>query len=114
MNKLLKLTGVSMLAIMTATNANAAGYTCEELVEYTSCNPGYSLTVNDTRCPDGYMYLENMCHSYDYLYEGYSREACENEEVDMDFHYYGNICVEDTAQEMTDGVWDMVEVEYEY
>jgi len=55
MNKILKLAGVPMLAIVAATNANAAGYTCEELIEYTSCNPGYwlSTTTTDNRCPEG-------------------------------------------------------------
>jgi len=58
MNKILKLTGVSMLAIMATANANAAGYTCEELIEYTSCNPGYSLKPI---CPDGYTYATDWC-----------------------------------------------------
>ena len=51
MNKLLKLTGVSVLAIVAASNANAAGYTCEELIEYTSCNDGYYL--NSGKCIEG-------------------------------------------------------------
>jgi len=69
MNKLLKLTSVSMLAIMTATNANAAGYTCEELIEYTSCNPGYSLytTTSDNRCPDGYTVLDTEYMTFCYI-----------------------------------------------
>ena len=29
---------------MVASNAMAAGYTCEELIEYTSCDPGYYIT----------------------------------------------------------------------
>ena len=67
MNKLLKLTGVSMLAVVATTNANAAGYTCEELIEYTSCNAGYYLTLaaNGTAmvCPDGYptMLTNGIC-----------------------------------------------------
>jgi len=67
MNKFFKLTGVSMLAIMTATNANAAGYTCEELIEYTSCNPGYYLSTVDTTCPDGYTYVEDACFTFDHV-----------------------------------------------
>lgn len=72
MKKLLKFSSVSMLAIMTASGANAAGYTCNDLVEYTSCNTGYYL--NDGKCiegatcgagnriqaicPDGYIYSD--------------------------------------------------------
>ena len=56
MQKILKLTGVSILAIVAAANANAAGYTCEELIEYTSCNAGYYLSHQDGTCPDGYTY----------------------------------------------------------
>ena len=59
MNKLLKLTGVSMLAIITANGANAAGYTCEELIEYTSCNPGYYLNTASSY-PD-YTYGKGWC-----------------------------------------------------
>ncbi len=72
MNKLIKLTGVSMLAVIATTNANAAGYTCEELIEYTSCNTGYYLNDGDcipgntcpagnyikAICPDGYIYSD--------------------------------------------------------
>ncbi|MBR2412189.1 MAG: hypothetical protein IKB10_00785 [Alphaproteobacteria bacterium] len=67
MNKFLKLTGVSILAVVATTNANAAGYTCEELIEYTSCNAGYYLTLaaNGTAmvCPDGYptMLTNGIC-----------------------------------------------------
>jgi len=57
MNKFLKLTGVSMLAVIATTNAHAAGYTCEELIEYTSCNTGYYLNagkcLENTSCPAG-------------------------------------------------------------
>jgi len=61
MNKFLKLTGVSMLAIMTASGANAAGYTCEELIEYTSCNPGYYLNNTVSLCPEGSTYGTGYC-----------------------------------------------------
>ncbi|MBR2412268.1 MAG: hypothetical protein IKB10_01220 [Alphaproteobacteria bacterium] len=61
MNKFLKLTGVSMLAIMTASGANAAGYTCEELIEYTSCNAGYYLTDSGSLCPEGSTYGTGYC-----------------------------------------------------
>ena len=62
MKNILKLTGVSVLAIMATANANAAGYTCEELVEYTSCNPGYYLSPADLTCPDGYGYVTGACY----------------------------------------------------
>ena len=62
MKNILKLTGVSVLAIMATANANAAGYTCEELVEYTSCNPGYYLSPADLTCPDGYDYGTGWCY----------------------------------------------------
>ena len=65
MKNILKLTGVSVLAIMATANANAAGYTCEELIEYTSCNPGYYLSTVDTTCPDGYTYVEDACYAGD-------------------------------------------------
>ena len=47
------LLGVSISAILSTTGANAAGYTCEELVEYTSCNPGYAFTYDEMSCSDG-------------------------------------------------------------
>jgi len=65
MKNILKLTGVSVLAIVAATNANAAGYTCEELIEYTSCNPGYWLSTVGAvpaSCPDGYDYGTGWCY----------------------------------------------------
>jgi len=54
MNKIFKLTGVSMLAIMATVGANAAGYTCNELIEYTSCKSGYYLNAGQCSiCPAG-------------------------------------------------------------
>ena len=71
MNKLLKLTGVSMLTIVATTGANAAGYTCEELIEYTSCNSGYYLNagkcIESTTCPSG-SYLKLSCDGEDEAY----------------------------------------------
>ena len=61
MNKFLKLTGVSVLAIMTANGANAAGYTCEELIEYTSCNTGRALVDGDCVCDAGYYTNGDTC-----------------------------------------------------
>ena len=61
MNKLLKLTGVSILAVMATANANAAGYTCEELIEYTSCNTGYALLDGDCVCDGGYYTNGDKC-----------------------------------------------------
>jgi len=82
MNKLIKLSAVSMLAIVAATGANAAGYTCEELIQYTSCNPGYYLNNGDCiglvtscdagyyltgaqyDCPDGYVSYQGGCGEF--------------------------------------------------
>ena len=63
MTKFFKLTGVSILAIMATANANAAGYTCEELIEYTSCNAGYALTDGDCirLCDAGYYLNGDTC-----------------------------------------------------
>ncbi|MBR2412842.1 MAG: hypothetical protein IKB10_04250 [Alphaproteobacteria bacterium] len=75
MQKILKLSTVSILTIMAASNANAAGYTCEELIEYTSCNAGYYLNAGDciegttcgagnylkATCPEGSVYDSNWC-----------------------------------------------------
>ena len=90
MNKLLKLTGVSVLTIVAATGANAAGYTCEELIEYTSCNDGYYL--NSGKCIEGATcgagnYLQPTCDSWDFandwcfiegaLRTGWTQDSCE-------------------------------------
>ncbi len=69
MKKIL-LSGASILAIIATTNANAAGYTCEELIEYTSCNTGYYLNDGDcipgNTCPAG-NYLQGVCpDGYEY------------------------------------------------
>ena len=89
MNKLLKLTGVSMLAIVAATGANAAGYTCEELIEYTSCSPGYYLN-SSTACPDEYAFRAGVCIADLFFYSGTSDGVCQN---DMDGNYLGDRCV---------------------
>ena len=60
MNKFLKLSTVSILAIVATANAYAAGYTCEELIEYTSCNPGYYLS-SGANCPSGYDFVSGFC-----------------------------------------------------
>ena len=92
MNKFLKLTGVSMLAVIATANANAAGYTCEELIEYTSCNAGYYLTTQDSRCPTGYTFLPSVCVQESGCYaENYDREECEEDGI---YEYVGDICVE--------------------
>ncbi len=59
MHKFLKLGSVSMLAIVAVTNANAAGYVCNDLIEYTSCSAGYYLKSN--KCPAGYSYGTGWC-----------------------------------------------------
>ena len=83
MKKLLQLTGVSVVAIMTTMCANAAGYTCEELIEYTSCNPGYYLSAQDDRCPEGTMYITGVCdwtESYDNVQWNMTEAECYEEE----------------------------------
>jgi len=99
MQKILKLTGVSILAIMATTNANAAGYTCEELIEYTSCNPGYYLNTAHS----DYTYGKGWCNvDGDMAMEsGYTQESCAeayctyfeeeySEECDDTDYYYGD------------------------
>jgi len=95
MQKILKLTGVSMLAIVAATNANAAGYTCEELIEYTSCNPGYWLKPEGSQwCPNGYTYVEQACLAYNsnFWMTTLDENECVNE---SDGVWYGNGCLAD-------------------
>ena len=112
MNKFLKLTGVSMLAIMTASGANAAGYTCEELVEYTSCNAGYyygaGVSGTGMVCPDGYtMYTNGVCwDDYESNLSGYTTQSeCEaNDENTSGADYSwisGTVCVSEMEQDYT-------------
>ena len=120
MNKILKLTGVSVLAIVAATGANAAGYTCEELIEYTSCNDGYYLNsgkcIEGTTCgagkyiagscPDGYIYSDNWMYSSDTGCWGRVEDdygQCGGDEN------FGSGCVEDG----TDGLEAFVAATYE-
>jgi len=81
MHKFLKLSTVSMLAVMAATGANAAGYTCEELIEYTSCNPGYYLSGHDECNGEDYpYYLAGLCEIESGTYKyGYTEAACTTE-----------------------------------
>ena len=111
MHKFLKLSAVSIVAIVAASNANAAGYTCEELVEYTSCNPGYYL--GNAKCPadtnvgttdeKSYKYAQSICvdHAWDVgagegVYYGYTEKECSviscivNEDYDL--------CMESAAE----------------
>jgi len=108
MNKLIKLSAVSMLAIVAATGANAAGYTCEELIQYTSCNPGYYLNNGDCiglvtscdagyyltgaqySCPDGYVWIAGACDTGT-IKGGYSSpEYCEGAAAGT---WYGDGCL---------------------
>ncbi len=93
--------GVSMLAIIATTNANAAGYTCENLVEYTSCNGGYTLSVGECveiptcsagtyakyQCPSGYNLLFGVCIDGN---NGYTDEQMFSD--DCDGAYYEFAC----------------------
>ena len=95
MKKLLQLTGVSIVAIMTANVANAAGYTCEELIEYTSCNPGYFLNRtfdgDNFTCPSGYTARKNACYHIDneYWMNASSAQDC----LSRGGAWYGDVCV---------------------
>jgi len=104
MQKILKLTGISMLAIMATANANAAGYTCEELIEYTSCNPGYALSMGGYICPDGYVYKTGICNDAESYYYGVSSlENCEPYTVESPSEWWAGACVkEDALQEGCD------------
>lgn len=79
---------------MATASANAAGYTCEELIEYTSCNTGYYLNAGDCilgtscgagnylagTCPEGYEFSATWCSNSDSgsAWSANSREECEN------------------------------------
>ncbi|MBR2412276.1 MAG: hypothetical protein IKB10_01260 [Alphaproteobacteria bacterium] len=98
MQKILKLTGVSMLAVMTASGAHAAGYTCEELIEYTSCNPGYYLQ-NQSCAGDNDEIMFDVCEC-DGEYHGAvsSKEECNIDEHCAGYGYatfYETACVSD-------------------
>ena len=116
MNKFLKLTGVSILAIVAAANANAAGYTCEELIEYTSCNDGYYLNSGEciesatcgagnylnTTCPDGYVYSDAWCYDdYEEWNYSWSKEECE----DRGTKWYGAGCVKGNKDDPDSWMW---------
>ena len=95
MHKFLKLSAVSMLAVMTANGAHAAGYTCEELIEYTSCNPGYYLL--NSRCPTGAFYYENVCcDGIDCSENTYGDEAGCLDDDHSDRTYHANGCFVDS------------------
>ena len=89
--------GVSLFAILSANNAMAAGYTCEELIEYTSCNPGYYL-VTGVPCPDGYTYRTGVCiDGEENLHFGASQSECEG----YGGIFHGDICVNSYYKEGT-------------
>ena len=88
--KKITICGVSMGALLAANGAMAAGYTCEELIEYTSCQPGYYLGV---QCPDGYEHSDTVCEvGMDYITTFASAEECEN---DMGNAWLGAGCFND-------------------
>jgi len=107
MQKILKLSTVSILAIMAANGANAAGYTCEELIEYTSCNAGYYLNAGDciegttcgagnylkATCPDGYYFFTSGCLAEGSVDTGHTAETCAADFGDNGVYYdTGNWC----------------------
>jgi len=82
----IKICVISLCTLLVATGANAAGYTCEELIEYTSCNPGYYLGAGKPgesilSCPEGYKLATTtgLCwddyNGYAY-YQAGTREEC--------------------------------------
>ena len=95
--------GASLFAILAANNAMAAGYTCEDLIEYTSCNPGYHLSKS---CPDGYMFASGVCayDEGDSSFEiGHTVDSCA--EIDM-YIFKGDICVkEEYIEDAGWGYW---------
>ncbi|MGN0916783.1 MAG: InlB B-repeat-containing protein, partial [Candidatus Enterousia sp.] len=50
---------VSLFIIAIAGNAHAAGYTCDSIKQYESCNPGYYMNLNGSRT--NYSYIGNQC-----------------------------------------------------
>ena len=110
MHKFFKLTGVSMLAVAAASNANAAGYTCEELIEYTSCNTGYYLNSGDciegttcgagnylkSSCKEDYRYGTGWCKTWDVWESGHTAESCQekcDEAGEDGCQFFGEGCV---------------------
>ena len=86
--------GVSLFAILSAVNAMAAGYTCEELIEYTSCNEGYYLSAGALTCPDGYTFVQDVCEDAMGSLYYVSSEECN--EVDSGVHMQ-SVCLDDLA-----------------
>ncbi len=110
MKKLITFTGASILAIIATTNANAAGYTCEELIEYTSCNTGYYLNDGDCiegstcgagnylkACPEGWTLYTGFCGSTGISpssiseMSGYTYEECA-EASEEETYYLSSAC----------------------
>ena len=125
MQKILKISAVSMLAIVAASGANAAGYTCEELVEYTSCNDGYYLNAGDCiegatcgagnylliTCPGDYEEFPEYIYSDNWCYDGYMMRSRGENEEDMTQNlceeeyggeYFGPGCVDWEIADMAD------------
>ena len=112
--KKIKLCGISLCTLLAATGANAAGYTCEELIEYTSCNTGYTLSAGNcvdiatcsagsyskAICPDGYEYSSDWCFNHeDSEWDKRSPDECEDYEYSS---YVGMGCISEDVLE--DGV----------
>ena len=106
MQKILKLTGVSILAIVAAANANAAGYTCEELIEYTSCNAGYYFVKFSTECPDGYTLRASMCIDAVEDFPTFNVSESECTQYNEENEYYSNVCVRSSVVGSDDYITD--------
>ncbi len=119
MQKILKLSAMSVLAVITASGANAAGYTCEELIEYTSCNAGYTLSAHrcvymptcsagsysTQSCPDGYTYSSDWCWEDGYWDSIGGGNDCTGES-------YGMGCLINKEDEGSYEITDLIPVEY--
>ena len=111
--KKIKLCGVSLCTLLAATGANAAGYTCEELIEYTSCMPGYYLNAGDciegttcgagnylNACPEGWTLYTGYCGSTGLSptsiseLSGYTYERCAEESAEggEETYYLSSAC----------------------
>ena len=107
--KKIKICGVSLCTLLAATGANAAGYTCDELIEYTSCMPGYYLSSEDGRCPDGYVFKTDVCdfsETNDQVEFGtYTKEQCLGADTGAD-KWWDAVCIQaDTVSD--DMAWDI-------
>ena len=91
--------GVSLIVILSANNAMAAGYTCEELIEYTSCNTGYYLNtgkcIESASCGAG-SYLQGFCERPEWYAPNWAV---------VDSNYWTNLHTKEECVQMDGCVW---------